>query len=321
MSNSNDYNSDVDSAVSDPVANSTPDTAGEILPADQSISRESLQETAEAGEGQLLEDSDSETIAEIVPEDEISGESIVTSQGEAPAVSTAASTSFDQLMQQLTELNRNLSGRLEKLERTAHSLQEDDRDRAEQRQNREALYSLLDNSKSMFQFQVLKPMLQRLGLMFDLIGDFSAHPPQEVDTMVQALGMFNQHLKETLLLYGVEMAIPNSGDAFDVRFHQITQTRPTAVQEHNDTIAGCMQAGLVYYGQQERTGTIRPNVVRPARVVTWRYDENLATRASADSNAEADLLTDSPQASEEQTPAVPSGQGETINQPESGEGA
>ena len=176
----------------------------------------------------------------------------------------------------LTEVSRRLQSmegmlerRLGALENAADRLAADADQRDEQRRNREALYEKLDASRSTFQFQLLRPIVQRLALLYDLLAEFLTHLPSDPKSVEDALKMLSNHLRDTMIIHGIEMVQPEVGDAFDSRVHYIMAKEPTAAPERHGRIAGVLMHGFVYFGQHERTGDLRPAVVRPARVVVW----------------------------------------------------
>jgi len=170
-----------------------------------------------------------------------------------------------------------LEERLAALENAADRLAADADQRDEQRRNREAIYEKLDASRSTFQFQLLRPIVQRLALLYDLLAEFLAHPPSDPKSVEDAFKMLSNHLRDTMTIHGIETVRPEVGDAFDSRLHHILANEPTAAPEKHGRIAAVLMHGFVYFGQHERTGDLRPAVVRPARVVVWNLQQDAQT--------------------------------------------
>ena len=145
-------------------------------------------------------------------------------------------------------------------------------ERAEQRRLREVLYEKLDAAKASFQFQLLRPLVQRLAAWHDLMDDWCRQPPQTAEAFADHLQLLRQQLNETLQLHGIEAVRPALDDAFDRRWHHVVATRPTDEAGRHERIAEVVQHGFVYFGQNERNGTLTPAVIRPARVVTWKHE-------------------------------------------------
>jgi len=181
-----------------------------------------------------------------------------------------------ELLERMAAVEAALAERLSNIECAARELIADQRERDEHIRNREALYDKLQASRSTFQYQFVRPMVQRMASLHDLIHSFHVSPPQDDDGWKKTLELFLNHLEQTLEIEGVQRLAPSSGAEFDDRYHHIVDTRPTPDAELNGRIAEVTQPGFLYFGRHDASGEIRPTPVRPVKVVTWKYDEQAA---------------------------------------------
>lgn len=195
---------------------------------------------------------------------------------------------FESLREHLGRIERLLEERvgaceagLSEVAGVLATLQADDEQRDEQRRNREALYEKLQASRSTFLFQLVQPLIQRLASLYDLIGDFVNTPPRDVEAWSQTLAMLRRHIEQTLQGQGIEPLRPAEGQEFDSRHHHIIATRPTADPAAGGRIAEVVQAGFLQFSQNERSGETKTTVVRPAKVITWKFSEELAAQSAA----------------------------------------
>jgi molecular chaperone GrpE (heat shock protein) len=186
----------------------------------------------------------------------------------------------ESLLRRFDEFEQTIAEKLGELVSINNTLVADADERREMRQTRESLYEKLEASRSSFQFQLLRPLVQRIALLHDLLGDYRTFPPQDANAAVAVIEVLANHLTETMKLHGIESIAPEPGDAFDARFHHVAVTEDTANAADDSRVARCLLGGFVYFGQNDRTGDLRPAVVRPARIVMWRYNPALAEKSS-----------------------------------------
>ncbi len=234
----------------------------------------------QADESTAIESVSSATASKASSDDQEVGSCPQTSNTEAviEPSSESAGDSVDgelgMVMTRIVRMQAALEARLLSLETAATQLATDAEERAEHRENREALYEKLAASTTNFHFQLLRPLLQRISLLYDLVSELGDSPPQDARAAVEALRLVKDNLREVMELNGVETISPVLGDTFDRRFHHVVTTEQTTDETKHESIARTVTDGFLYFGQNERTGALRPSVIRPARVVTWKFDPN-----------------------------------------------
>lgn len=172
------------------------------------------------------------------------------------------------LRERVGELFASVERNTSTLASLARQLAADDNDRREYARQRETLVARLDESRPSFQVQLLRPFVQRLGAMYDLILELRRGEGTPTDT----LDLLAQHLRETLSQQGFELIEPAVGSSFDPLRHFVVTTEPTENAEHHERISRLSIAGIAHVGAHDKTGEIRTVVVRPARVVTWKLN-------------------------------------------------
>lgn len=152
-------------------------------------------------------------------------------------------------------------------------------ERADQHRIREELFDKIEKSKPAFQFQLVRPLIERIATMYDLAVAWEKQPPQDSAALVAHVQVLAAQFRETLQLFGIDVIAPEVGEAFDRRHHFVMSVVPTADASLNDKIAETRQHGILYFGQNDRTAALMPSVVRPARVCVWKHDPKLAPPA------------------------------------------
>ena len=142
---------------------------------------------------------------------------------------------------------------------------------------RDALLDKVDASKPSFQFQLIRPFVQRLAKLADSIGDYRKSPPKDEAGFASSLESISTQMAELLSLHGVLEVRPKEGDALDPRCHFVAETRPTADQAKHEKVAELQEHGYQYIGQHDRSGNVTGTLIRPARVATWKHDPTLST--------------------------------------------
>jgi molecular chaperone GrpE (heat shock protein) len=212
------------------------------------------------------------------PSDTVTGETST----ETPAPAVPVEPTSDGLADPLAGTVSALAGRIDALDErlresvaalgeAAARLADSEAECDEQRRLREALLERLEAARSTFQFQLLRPLVTRVATLFDLVGDWQRRPPQTPEEMARCMGILMQQVRDTLELHGIEVVNPQPGDAFDRRFHHVIDTRSTSEAGEHEHVAETLQQGFVFHGQHERTGQVVPSVIRPARVITWKF--------------------------------------------------
>lgn len=171
-------------------------------------------------------------------------------------------------LSELTELVRH---ELTALAPLCERLLVDAAERDEQERLRNALYEKLDSSRASFQLQLIRPFVLRLAAMHDLLRDFQKLPDLP-DAARGAFATLLGHLQETLAVQGIEVIAPVEGEAFDKTLHYVIKAESTRDAALHERVVQTVVPGFVYLGPHDRTAEIRPVVVRPARIATWRYD-------------------------------------------------
>jgi molecular chaperone GrpE (heat shock protein) len=199
--------------------------------------------------------------------------------------------SWDNLLSTVTAFEKAVCQRLDRLETVAEQLCADDTERHEQLRNREVLYEKIEASRQSFQYQLLRPFVQRLASLHDLLRDMQNSPPAG-DSIAASFGTLIRHLEDTLAMQGIERVVPKSGDAFDNRLHYVIKTESTAYANQHERIATVLLDGFIFAAPNDRTGEIRPTVIRPARVVIWRHDPKDSTLENADESTSPSAAAD-----------------------------
>jgi molecular chaperone GrpE (heat shock protein) len=142
---------------------------------------------------------------------------------------------------------------------------------------RDALLDKVEASRPSFQFQLIRPFVQRLANLADSLADWGRSPPTDADGFAKCLEAINRQMREILSLHGILEVRPAEGDALDARSHFVAETRPTADLASHEKIAALIEHGYQYIGQHDRSGLVTATLIRPARVVTWKHDPNAAS--------------------------------------------
>ncbi|MFO0877902.1 MAG: nucleotide exchange factor GrpE [Gemmataceae bacterium] len=212
---------------------------------------------------------------EAIPLEVLSSESqvdqFVPEAKESPAPPEAAGI-WDQVVDQLQSQLQQLQTQVSRVEHLAGQLTKHEEDREQDRRTREALFEKLDASRPQFQFQLLRPLVQRLATMFDLVSDWARQPPTDVAGFTTCMNVLHRQFLDVLELHGITAIAPQVDAPFDRRFHHVVQTQPTGEPSRHEQVATLLQNGYLYFGQNTQNGTLTPSVIRPARVVTWKYD-------------------------------------------------
>ena len=181
---------------------------------------------------------------------------------------------------QITDLAALIDQQVSPLASLCDRLLMDVNERAEQAKLRETLYEKLDASRPSFQLQLVRPILLRLAAMYDLLQDFQATPDLPDETR-RAFQILEAHLRDTLVTQGVELVKPQEGDRFDKSLHYVIKAEPCSDPKQHEAVSRCVVPGFVYLGANERTSEVRPVVIRPARIATWKYEAAAAPLGAA----------------------------------------
>ena len=148
-------------------------------------------------------------------------------------------------------------------------------EKAQERRTREALFEKLDASRPQFQLQFIRPLVIRMAGLFDLVKEWTRQPPPDAAGFASCMELLARQFREVMELHGVEMVAPKADDAFDRRFHHVVATQATGESALHEHVAGLLQHGFIFFGQNANNGALTPVVIRPARVTTWKFDPSL----------------------------------------------
>lgn len=176
------------------------------------------------------------------------------------------------LVQRLESQIVELRSQVEVLGTAAERLKSDESARAEQIRLRETLLDKLEAAKPNFHMQLLRPFVTRLANLADSICDWERSPPADADGIARCLGGLSLQIREMLGLHGIQEVRPAESDSLDTRYHYVAETRPTADPDAHEKVAAVFQHGYLYFGQHDRTNNVVPNLIRPARVASWKYE-------------------------------------------------
>ncbi|MFO0879765.1 MAG: nucleotide exchange factor GrpE [Gemmataceae bacterium] len=196
----------------------------------------------------------------------------------APPAASEAPEARDLFIEQLQAQLQQLQTQVGRVERLVEHLTGHEEEREQERRTREALFEKLDASRPQYQFQLLRPLVQRLATMFDLVSDWARQPPTDAASFATCMNVLERQFLDVLELHGITAIAPEVDGPFDRRFHHVVQTQPTGEMSRHEQIATLLQNGYLFFGQNTQSGSLMPSVIRPARVVTWKYDAALQAR-------------------------------------------